>query len=230
MNNDRVDIRTQFNKVSQRYDEQRRKLIPCFEDLYRIASALADLENDTPSVLDLGAGTGLMSSFILQKYPKSKLTLIDLSDGMLEIARARFSNHSNIKYIASDYTEFDYTEPYDLVISSLSIHHMIDSEKQDLFQKLYSKMTLGSIFINIDQVLGNTDYLETLYKSDWKKHIENSGLDLAEISSAMERTKLDRMSTLDHQLQWLTEAGFSDVDCVYKYYNFVVMFARKTEM
>lgn len=230
MNNDRVDIRTQFNKVSQRYDEQRRKLIPCFEDLYRIATTLAVLENDTPSVLDLGAGTGLMSSFILQKYPKLKLTLIDLSDGMLEIARARFSNHSNIKYIASDYTEFDYSEPYDLVISSLSIHHMIDSEKQELFQKLYSIMTPGSIFINVDQVLGNTDYLETLYKSDWKNHIENSGLDLVEISSAMERTKLDRMSTLDHQLQWLTEAGFSDVDCIYKYYNFVVMFARKIDV
>lgn len=230
MNNDRLDIRTQFNKVSQQYDEQRRKLIPCFEEIYRIATALAVLEKDAPSVLDLGAGTGLMSNFILQKYPKSKLTLIDLSDGMLEIARARFSDHSNIKYIASDYTKFDYIEQYDLVISSLSIHHMIDPEKKELFKKLYSIMTPGSIFINVDQVLGKTEYLETLYKSDWKKYIENSGLDPVEISSAIERTKLDRMSTLDQQLQWLIQAGFSDVDCVYKYYNFVVMFARKIEV
>lgn len=229
MNNDRLDIRTEFNKVSRKYDEQRRKLIPCFEDLYGIAAALAVLGKDSPRVLDLGAGTGIMSSFILEKYPKSKLTLIDLSDGMLEIAKERFSDHSNITYIASDYTTFDYKEQYDLVISSLSIHHLIDSDKQKLFKKLYSTMTPGSIFINVDQVLGNTDYLENLYKSDWKMYIEESGLDMYEISSAIERTKLDRMSTLDQQLQWLIHAGFADVDCVYKYYNFVVMFARKIE-
>lgn len=227
MNNDRLNIRTQFNQVSRKYDEQRRKLIPCFEDLYRIAAALAVLGKNSPRVLDLGAGTGLMSSFILEKYPKSKLTLIDLSDGMLEIAKERFIDHPNITYIASDYTKFDYKEQYDLVISSLSIHHMIDSDKQELFKKLYSIMTPGSIFINVDQVLGNTDYLENLYKSDWKMYIEKSGLDMYEITSAIERTKLDRMSTLDQQLLWLIHAGFSDVDCVYKYYNFVVMFARK---
>ncbi|MGO4530381.1 methyltransferase domain-containing protein [Paenibacillus sp. 2TAF8] len=226
MNN---DIRTQFNQVSQKYDEQRKKLIPCFEDLYNIATALAALEKDALSVLDLGAGTGLMSSFILQKHPNSKLTLIDLSEGMLDIAKARFSDHTSIEFIVSDYTQFEYTEKYDLVISSLSIHHLTDSEKRELYQKLYSIMTPDSIFINVDQVLGNTTYLEDLYKSDWRTYIENSGLEPDEISSAMERTKLDKMSTLEQQLHWLTEAGFSDVDCIYKYFNFVVMFARKID-
>ena len=226
MNN---DIRTQFDQVSQKYDEQRKKLIPCFEDLYNIATTLAASEKDTLSVLDLGAGTGLMSSFILQKHPNSKLTLIDLSEGMLDIAKARFSDNTSIEFVLSDYTQFEYTKKYDLVISSLSIHHLTDSEKKELYQKLYSIMTPDSIFINVDQVLGNTTYLEDLYKSDWRTYIENSGLEPGEISSAMERTKLDKMSTLEQQLQWLTEAGFSDVDCIYKYFNFVVMFARKID-
>ena len=197
--------------------------------MYNIATSLAALEKHTLSVLDLGAGTGLMSSFVLQKHPNSKLTLIDLSEGMLDIAKARFSDNTSIKFIVSDYTQFEYTEKYDLVISSLSIHHLTDSEKKELFQKLYSIMTPDSIFINVDQVLGNTTYLEDLYTSDWRTYIENSGLELDEISSAMERTKLDKMSTLEQQLQWLTEAGFSDVDCIYKYFNFVVMFARKID-
>jgi len=227
MENTRHDLQKQFNEVAQNYDKQRKKLIPCFEDFYKIATALAELENDSPKVLDLGAGTGLFSSYILKKYPNAHLTLIDLSEGMLEIAKKRFHHHVDIKYIVSDYSKFEYQERYDLVISSLSIHHLIDSEKMELYHKVYSIMNNNSIFINADQVLGNTKFLDFLYKSDWEKYIEYSGLDQNEITSARERTKLDKMTTLDQQLEWLNDAGFSDVDCMYKYYNFVVMYARK---
>lgn len=53
------------------------------------------------------------------------------------------------------------------------------------------------------------------------------GLTRQELDAAYERTKLDKMSTLDNQLNWLQESGFKDVDCVYKYFNFVVLFGRK---
>ena len=66
MENNRDDVTIKFNEVSQTYDQQRKKLIPCFDDFYDIAVALAELENDTPTILDLGAGTGLLSSFILR--------------------------------------------------------------------------------------------------------------------------------------------------------------------
>jgi tRNA (cmo5U34)-methyltransferase len=83
------------------------------------------------------------------------------------------------------------------------------------------------VFINADQVLGSTPFLETLYKKDWKRKVENSALTTEDLQSAYERTKLDKMARLEDQLNWLEEAGFSDVDCVYKYFSFVVMFGRK---
>jgi len=227
MVNDRHNITTRFNEIAQNYDKQRKKLIPCYDDFYGIATALAKSGNDCPTVLDLGAGTGLFSSFILQKYPQAQLTLIDLSESMLDIAKSRFENVSNVQYFVGDYTTFDYPERYDLVISSLSIHHLLDAEKRELYQKVYSILNRDGVFVNADQVLGSTDYLDSLYQSDWTNHVEHSGLAQAEISAAYERTKLDKMSTLDEQLRWLTDIGFSDVDCMYKYYNFVVMYARK---
>jgi tRNA (cmo5U34)-methyltransferase len=33
-----------------------------------------------PTVLDVGSGTGLFSSFILEKYPEANITLIDISE------------------------------------------------------------------------------------------------------------------------------------------------------
>jgi len=113
------------------------------------------------------------------------------------------------------------------VVSSLSIHHLTSEEKKKLYASIYSILNKNGIFINADQVLGKTPFIESLYKRDWKSKVENSDLSKEEIYSAYERTKLDRMDTLEDQFNWLNEIGFIDVDCVYKYYSFVVMFARK---
>lgn len=221
------NVKIKFDEIAREYDSQRKELIPCFEDFYSIPVTIADIQNDSPNILDIGAGTGLFSAFMLEKYPKANLTLIDLSEKMLEVAKKRFRNHPNVKYVTADYTKYHFDDTYDLVISSLSIHHLTDSEKKALYHKIFSIMNNNSMFINADQVLGRTPYLESLYKSDWQSKVEKSNLSKEEILAAYERTTLDKMSTLDDQLNWLKEAEFSDVDCNYKYFNFVVMMGRK---
>lgn len=218
-----------FDEAASAYDRQRRKLIPCFDDFYQIAVSLTDEGNDAPSILDLGAGTGLFSAFMLQKHPRAKLTLVDLSGSMLEVARTRFSGVPNVTYMIGDYTTCEYREKYDIVISSLSIHHLADAEKQQVYRTAYALLNDNGLFINADQVLGSTPALEQRYKQDWRGKVESSGLSPGEIYAAYERTKLDRMSTLEEQLAWLKQAGFSDVDCIYKYFNFVVMAGWKID-
>ncbi|GAB7388612.1 class I SAM-dependent methyltransferase [Bacillaceae bacterium] len=225
----RQEVREKFDEIARRYDEQRRKLIPCFDDFYQIPVSVASVDTDAPNILDIGAGTGLFSSFMLQRYPRAKVTLIDLSENMLAIAKERFRRRSNVRYITGDYTKYKFGGTFDLVISSLSIHHLTDEEKRDLYRYVFSIMNENGIFLNADQVLGSTPYLENLYKTDWKRNVEASGLSREEILAAYERTKLDKMSTLEQQLAWLKDAGFADVDCIYKSFNFVVLFARKKE-
>lgn len=226
---ERKQVVVKFDEVATVYDQQRRKLIPCFDDFYNTALALAVTATDTPRILDLGAGTGLLSAFLLKKFPNASLTLIDLSEKMLEVARERLQSHPDIEYIVADYTQHEFEEPFDLVISSLSIHHLTDTEKKALYQYAFSLLKNGGRFINADQVLGSSPFLDSLYKQDWKQKVESSGLSREEILAAYERTKLDKMSPLDDQLNWLRDAGFADVDCVYKYYNFVVMTGRKLD-
>lgn len=216
-----------FNEVSEEYDSQRRKLIPCFEDFYKTATALANVHNSRPAILDLGAGTGLCSYFLLKKYPDAQLTLIDLSDKMLEVARKRFANHLSVQYITQDYLSYQYPEQYDIIISALSIHHLTGRQKEDLYKKSFQLLKPGGLFINADQVLGQTEFLENLYQTDWRVKIKASGLGSEELKAAYERIKLDTMSTSADQLTWLEQAGFADVDCVYKYFNFVVLFGRR---
>lgn len=146
---------------------------------------------------------------------------------MLDVARERFKSNPNLTYIVDDYTKHKFDKKYDVVISSLSIHHLTGDEKKQLYHNIYSSLNENGVFINADQVLGGTPYIESLYKRDWKYKVENSGLSEEEICLAYERAKLDKMSTLEDQINWLNDSGFLDVDCVYKYFNFVVLFGRK---
>ena len=217
-------IATKFDEIADKYDSQRRKLIPCFDDFYHTATSLVDVDHAFPRLLDLGAGTGLFSSYALSKYPNAQITLIDLSQSMLDIAKQRFGEtQANVTYIAEDYSIFETTEPFDCVISSLSIHHLEDQAKHDLYEKIFKLLKPGGVFVNADQVQGSSPFLDQLYRSDWVAKVEATDLSREALQAAYERTKLDKMAPLDQQLSWLRACGFIDVDCVYKYYNFVVM-------
>ncbi|MBA2941532.1 class I SAM-dependent methyltransferase [Paenibacillus sp. CGMCC 1.16610] len=221
---------TKFDEVAEKYDGQRRKLIPCFDDFYGTATSLVQPRAAEPRILDLGAGTGLLSSYILGQYPDAKVTLIDLSQGMLDIAKLRFGEmNANLTIQAGDYTAFESDEPFDCVVSALSIHHLEDQAKQNLYERIFKLLKPGGIFVNADQVLGRSPFLDHLYRADWEAKIEATDLTREALQAAYERTKLDKMAPLDQQLAWLKASGFADVDCVYKYYNFVVMFAQKPE-
>ena len=221
------EIQRKFDAVSEKYDEQRKKLIPCFDDFYGISVAVASVDTETPNILDIGAGTGLLSSFLMKRYPEASFTLIDISEKMLDMAKERFRDNSKVKYIAADYSKYNFTEKYDMVVSALSIHHLEDRKKKELYKRSCSILNESGIFINADQVHGETPFIENLNTATWIHYVENSGLTEEEIKAAYERTRLDKDLELDRQLYWLKEAGFCDVSCMYKYYQFAVMFGRK---
>lgn len=221
------EIKEKFDDISEKYDKQRRKFIPCFDDFYGVTVSVASVNVENPDILDIGAGTGLLSAFLMEKYPQASFTLIDISEKMLDVAKERFRNNSNVKYIVADYSKYPFTEKYDIVMSALSIHHLEDKEKKEIYRKSYSLLKQNGIFINADQVYGETPFIETLNKETWRQYIEESGLPEEEILAGYERIRLDKEATLDQQLDWLKEAGFCDVSCIYKFYHFAVIFGRK---
>jgi len=220
-------IKMHFDSVASQYDGQRKQLIPCFDDFYGSALNLTKMADNPFNVLDLGAGTGLFSAMIAKKYPGIDITLVDLSDEMLGIARQRLRDLPHATFIIADYLNHPFESSFDMVVSSLSIHHLTAVEKELLFVKVYKLLKPGGIFINADQVLGPDLRMDAFYKREWEEAINNSGLSYEELDQADQRTQLDKMSTLIEHIEWLKKAGFSAVDVVYKAYSFAVMFGRK---
>lgn len=222
-----MTVESQFNSIARLYDKQRSALIPCFSDFYGIAIDNLNLSTTSPEILDLGAGTGLFSEFVQQKYPNAKITLVDLSQNMLDIAQKRFSSNKNINIIQQDFTTFKDEKLYDAVISSLAIHHLEDKAKANLYNTIFALLKSDGIFINAEQVAGESEYLNHLYDKEWREKVESSDLSREEIDASYERIKLDKRTPLSTQIKWLKDAGFKEVDCLYKYYDFAVFYCKK---
>lgn len=221
-------IQAVFNANAKDYDLQRPVLIPCFNDFYGVALALADEVSNVEHILDIGAGTGLMSAFFAEKFPNADITLVDFSEDMMNNAKDRFRGNKNIHFLQADFSTADFgAGEYDLVISALAIHHLTHELKQLLFQKIYRALRQDALFINADQVLGETDFAEKIYTEHWRKHVLASPLAEEEKQKTFERIKVDIMSPLSEQLKWLRSAGFSEANCFYQYFNFVVFAAIK---
>ena len=222
-----MNIREEFNSVADKYDEQRKKLIPCFDDFYYCAVNNLKFNRRNPKVLDLGAGTGLLTQKLLERCPSAEVEMVDMSENMLAIAKERFRNRENVSFIVGDYSSIKFNGAYDAIVSSLSIHHLADSDKIKLYRKIYSHLEPSGIFINAEQVLGDDLFIEEIYRKVWEQAVEQSGLSQDEILSAYDRVKLDKRTPLSVQLNWLQEIGFRNVTSLYQNYSFAVIYARK---
>ncbi len=220
-------VKSAFDKAAESYDKNRTKIIPLMEIFYNTAVELTN-KFENPRILDLGAGTGLLTQLLYEKHPESEFTLIDLSEEMLNVAKERFSDLINFQYILGDYLATDFNGKYDIIISSLSIHHLTSKEKQTLYKKIYEHLNPKGVFINADKVLGNTDKTEEMYISRENEFLENQDITPEERNIVYERRKLDIPSTLEDNLKWFKDIGFINCDVFFKYYHYLVMYAEKS--
>ena len=115
--------------------------------------------------------------------------------------------------------------PFDAVVSALSIHHLQDSEKRDLFTRTFAVLAPGGVFVNADQVAGPSRWHDRVYREMHKTLAQSLGSDDAEWSGAEERMRVDIYATVEAQLRWLADAGYERGDCFFKRFGFAVFAA-----
>lgn len=223
-----MDIEKQFNLIAKGYDGNRRRFIPCFDDFYESTTKFIVSNIEKPKrIIDLGAGTGLLTYFWYQQCPNSEYMLVDIADEMLNVARKRFNSIESISYQVMNYIDKLPETAFDAVISALSIHHLEDEDKMTLFSRIYDSLPKGGLFINYDQFCAEHFKMNHWFNSYWENHIANSGLTYKDIELWKERRKLDRECSAEQEVSMLKECRFDIVKCIYTYQKFSVIAAVK---
>lgn len=219
-----------FDRAAAIYDRTRRLLIPCFDAFYGAVPGLVEHAADAEiGVLDLGAGTGLMSQQLAHAFPRARFVLVDVAEQMLEVARQRFADEpeGRFRFAIGDLASFALPPRQDVVMSALAIHHLDHAAKRDLFARVRDALVPGGVFINAEQVLAPTADEERATHEGWLAEVRTAGISPSDLASALERMQADRLATLDEQLAWLAAAGFENVRCAFRSGRFVVYAGRR---
>jgi len=215
-------------KFSQDYRDEASYYLPFRQLFVEVTKSVVEhflAHKTTIKLLDLGCGDG----FFVERFnpgPDDDVVLIDGSNEMLEASKRRLSTYGNIRYIRSSFQELVMSDPlsekFDLVFSSLAIHHLVQNDKFNLYRYIYDHLEENGIFINYDVVLAPSDRLEDWYISFWQQYIDRN--DQTEINDRMKmipysyKDNPDNVpDTLEDQINALKKIGFSNIDCYFKF-------------
>jgi tRNA (cmo5U34)-methyltransferase len=215
-------IKEHFEEEAKAFDATIQKLIPHYNDMIEaLISVVPFSKTDSFSVIDLGCGTGTVSKTIKDNFPNACLTCVDISTNMLEMAKIKVGK---ARYIQADLNEFNFSEKYNLIVSSLALHHLPDDNaKLNLYKKIYAALKPSGMFINIDVILGETEKIQNAYMEKWKAFmLKNVSAHEMETKWLSAHESGDKPAKLSTHINMLKNCGFVYIDVIYKYYNYSV--------
>ncbi|OPX58608.1 MAG: N5-glutamine S-adenosyl-L-methionine-dependent methyltransferase [Methanobacterium sp. PtaB.Bin024] len=231
----------EFMENADVYILERKRLFKILKSFYRHFLLKSELERSI-KVLDLGCGNGALTMELVKEDDEIQATLVDGSSEMLKNARENLKTHSNMDFIHKTFQELLKSESegddllvdkFDLVVSSLAIHHLHLEEKKSFFRYVYNHLNPGGFFLNIDVVKAPVNELESWYRVLWSEWIRENQ-DTLETKTSFEYLPLQYKNNPDNhpdklqdQLDALKSVGFQQADCYYKYGIFSVYGGKK---
>lgn len=131
MNIDRMAMRAAFEKAAPSYDAA---AVLQLEVARRLDERMNVMTMRPVSILDAGSGTGFVSSLLAERYPKAKITALDLAINMLKQARNKRSFkqrwNKRFHYVNAEVENLPLADAsIELVISSLTLQWCQDLTK-----------------------------------------------------------------------------------------------------
>jgi ubiquinone/menaquinone biosynthesis C-methylase UbiE len=170
------------------------------------AALLEWLPRRPSRVLDLGSGDGRLLSLVINACAPAEAVALDFSPAMLHRLRGRFSARPSVSV-----TGHDLEEPlpedlgtFDVIVSSFAIHHLSHTRKRGLYEEVYARLRRGGVFCNLEHVASPTRTLHNLFLATLDVRPE-------------EEDPSNKLLGVHHQLRWMRDIGFSDVDCHWKW-------------
>lgn len=202
---------------AQAYDVAIRRWIPGYEAMVgTIIEMIAEL-GPTPTVVDLGTGTGALAAAILDALPSARVIMIDIDPSMLAQAAARIAPHAARAELRK--ASFgDPLPPCDAVVASLALHHVPTMDaKRALYAQIHAALRPGGAFLMGDATVHPAGREHDVTYRQWEAGMAEHGIPHEQASELFAQwAREDSYQPLVDELQALATAGFAHPDCFFK--------------
>ncbi|TGQ52581.1 class I SAM-dependent methyltransferase [Mesorhizobium sp. M1C.F.Ca.ET.193.01.1.1] len=208
---------------------------------------IADLIPAAPGglLVELCPGEGLLSRALLERFPDSRVLALDGSQRMLERTQTTCCDHATrlttSVFELADRGWRSFSEPPQAIVSSLAIHHLDGRQKQMLFADLAAALRPGGVLVVADIVRPPSAAGLGIAARQWDEAVRSRSLAIdGDLAAFAEFNRLgwnyfrnpdgepiDKPSSLAEQLAWLSEAGFTEVDCIWLFAGHAIFSGRK---
>jgi 2-polyprenyl-3-methyl-5-hydroxy-6-metoxy-1,4-benzoquinol methylase len=109
-------------------------------------------------ILDLGAGYGALTRFLLNHFTKATATCQDGSEEMIKLGRKQMNPlKGRFNYVLSDFSKHGWSQmisgPFEAVVSSIAIHNVRNPNIiRGIYEKTFSLVKPGGCFLNFDRL------------------------------------------------------------------------------
>ena len=140
-------------------------------------------------VMDFGAGTGLISSYVAPLV--NKIVAVDISEAMLDKLVSKPELHGKVETICQNILDEPIDTKFDLIMSAMALHHIEDTQK--LMKTFFYHLKSGAMLVlaDLDKEDGSfhPEGTEGVFHSGFDRDalqiiIENSGFDSVQFFTA----------------------------------------------
>jgi len=217
------EIRQRFDKDVERFSNLEVGQTTTIDSplmLELVTQAAAATNPQARQVLDIGCGAGNYTLKLLQSLPNVDVTLVDLSQPMLDRATERISAVSKgaIHTLQGDIRDLKFSgAQFDIILAAAILHHLrSEDEWQVVFAKCLHLLKPGGSFWIVDLIEQSTAAVQTLM---WARY----GSYLTEFKDKAFRDlvfgyieKEDTPRPLIFQLDLLRKVGFERIEILHK--------------
>ena len=215
-----------FDNLPQRYDVLQKQALPNWEAFF--STVVEYIPEGKMEILELGSGTGFLTSMIRKARPEAFITCIDKDPAMLAIAKEK-TELKDVTFIEGDILEMWPEDTFDVVISTQCLFALPADEKVRIFKQVHDILRPGGMLIEGDIVKPERKWEELIYRSHWKKYMLEQGMspeEAEEMLLSLDRVS-ERLDTLSVFRERLNEAGFKRTFCPYWYEMYAVLVASR---
>jgi tRNA (cmo5U34)-methyltransferase len=203
---------------------------------------------DNAHIVEIGCGEGLLAAAVLEAHPNVTYSGLDGSTMMLDHAKRRLAPYGTrfeareFQLAGRDWRQF--RVPVHAFISSLVIHHLDGEQKRVLYGDLLSQLAPSGALLIADLTLPTTREGRLMAARAWDDAVRQRSLQLSGSLGPFEafcamgwnyysnpaEDPIDRPSGIFHQLQWLEDVGFKDVDVFWMRAGHALFGGRKSPL